>query len=1042
MFRSPVVRKMRLGLRFVAIPSPGRFWTLVAVMFGGVSLAIGAYCSVRSLTRVNLEAQVANQAKERTELLQTTVLRSMEVLDATGSLFRTYGPVSRADFHKFVAGPLSAHPELQALGWTPRVPKESREEFEATARAEGLTHFAFTQLDAHGKIIPDAIRDEYLPIYYLEPEKSNRRALGFDVGSSPDRSNAIVRARDNGVPSSTVPLRLLQETSGELGFIVYQAVSQEVELRNGSVGHQPLGYVSAVFRFGDLLGPALQSLEADGLSARVIDQAHGTAVYSTGSTIASDATSDYSLDHSTTLTIGGCRWTIELHPTRQFFAHHSTDQAGLVLLGGLLSTGLVTAYLFRGFRHVTDIERNVAQRTSELSREVRERKRAEEAARCAELKFRSIVENSVEGIFQTSVDGRYLSANRALARIYGFESPEQLIRELANIGGELYIDPTRRDEFVRLIQRTGEVSNFESRVRRKDGMIFWISENARVVRSAEGEVIYYEGTVVDITDRKQAEQALRDAHGELEQRVEARTIELACSNQALQIEIAERKRAEESAAAANRAKSEFLANMSHEIRTPMNAILGYAQLLHRDSKLSDEHAQAISTILCSGRHLVELVDDILDLSKIEAGHVEIHRNEFDLRALIHDVAGMFRQRCEQKSLLLRVEGPFGGPSDETVVRGDERKLRQVLINLVGNAVKFTDIGEVAITVAASDSANFRFEVRDTGIGIPQNSVRDIFEPFQQAHNGQARGGTGLGLTIARRHVELMGGELHCRPSGATGSVFSFVISLPRVTSALQSAAAATIGSGKAVRLAHGVSVRAMVIDDVQENRIVLSEMLRSIGCQVCTCASGSEALRRASEFLPQIAFIDMMMPGMDGSATARELVARTGQSSPVLVATSASALSHEQRQFRQAGFADVLIKPLRCERVFLSLTTLLGVDFEPIPLEAVAKPLELSDRVARRPANDTEREEKYGSQSALAASGAAVLPEEIRSRLREAAETYSITGLKEILGEIDRLGPQGAPMAASLRRLMKRYDLQSIARFASHSSEAVAVAQA
>jgi CHASE1-domain containing sensor protein len=193
-------------------------------MFSGVSLSIGAYCTVRSMTRTNLQAQVASQAKERTELLQTTVLRSMEVLDATGALFRTYGPVSRADFHKFVSGPLSAHPELQALGWTPRVPKDRREEFEITARNEGLTDFGFTELDSKGNIVPAAVRDEYLPIYYLEPEKSNHRALGFNVGSSPDRSEAIVRARDNGVPSSTVPLRLLQETSGELGFIVYQAV--------------------------------------------------------------------------------------------------------------------------------------------------------------------------------------------------------------------------------------------------------------------------------------------------------------------------------------------------------------------------------------------------------------------------------------------------------------------------------------------------------------------------------------------------------------------------------------------------------------------------------------------------------------------------------------------------------------------------------------------------------------------------------------------------------------------------------------------------
>jgi PAS domain S-box-containing protein len=1019
-FRSAVVRKARVGIKNLSIPSRARFWTLVAVMLGGVSLAIGAYCSVRSLTRVNLQAQVASQAKERTELLQTTVLRSMEVLDATGSLFRTYGPVSRADFHKFVSGPLSAHPELQALGWTPRVPKDRRDEFETTARNEGLADFAFTELDANGKIVPAAIHDEYLPIYYLEPERSNHRALGFNVGSSPDRSEAIVRARDNGVPSSTVPLRLLQETSGELGFIVYQAVSQDVKLRDGSVRHEPLGYVSAVFRFGDLLGPALQSLQSDGLNARVIDQAHRTIVYSCGPKYTYDSASDHSLDHSTQLTIGGCQWTIELHPTKQFFANHSTDQAGLVLAGGLLLTGLVTAYLYRGFRHVTDIERNVAQRTSELSREVHERKRAEEAARRAESKFRSIVENSVEGIFQTSVDGRYLSANRALARIYGFNSPEQLIRDLANIGGQLYIDPNRRNDFVRLIQDVGEVSNFESRVHRRDGAVFWISENARVVRNDEGEVKYYEGTVVDITARKQAEQALRDAHDELEQRVQARTLELACSNEALQVEIAERKRAEEAAASANRAKSEFLANMSHEIRTPMNAILGYAQLLHRDSTLTADHADAVSTILCSGRHLVELVDDILDLSKIEAGHVEIHSDEFDLAALVHDVTGMFRQRCQQKSLLLRVKGPEEG----TGVRGDQRKLRQVLINLVGNAVKFTDRGEVAISVSQCNSSEFRFEVSDTGIGIPEQALKGIFEPFQQAFNGQRRGGTGLGLTIARRHVELMGGTLSCRSSADTGSVFSFVLALPLEESAQKELTVPLTEKSVSVRLASDTAVRALVVDDVFENRLVLCEMLRSIGCEVFACDNGHEALRKAIDFRPHIAFIDMMMPGMDGSQTASEISAAMGTSAPRLVATSASALAHEQIQFREAGFADVLIKPLRCERVFLSITTLLGVDFQS---RGQARD-ELSDAQTLRSRSVALKQDQNG----------AVLPDGIRSRLREAAESYSVTSLKEILAEIDRLGPRGAPTATHLRRLMRRYDLESIARYASKEEVAAA----
>jgi signal transduction histidine kinase len=287
-------------------------------------------------------------------------------------------------------------------------------------------------------------------------------------------------------------------------------------------------------------------------------------------------------------------------------------------------------------------------------------------------------------------------------------------------------------------------------------------------------VAYYEGTVVDITARKESQQALRRAHDELEQRVEDRTFALAHSNAALQSEIAERKRAEETAAAANRAKSEFLANMSHEIRTPMNAILGYAQLLRRDSTLRPNQSDALKTILDSGKHLIDLIDDILDISKIEAGHTELYLEEFDLQLLLDDVFGMFRHRCQQKSLQLTLNRTETG---HRCVRGDQRKLRQVLINLLANAVKFTDAGSVMLTVSMPQPDVYRFEVKDTGLGIPACALKDIFEPFQQAGNNGARGGSGLGLAIAWRHVELLGGALGCQSQLGQGSLFSFEIPL-------------------------------------------------------------------------------------------------------------------------------------------------------------------------------------------------------------------------------------------------------------------------
>lgn len=389
------------------------------------------------------------------------------------------------------------------------------------------------------------------------------------------------------------------------------------------------------------------------------------------------------------------------------------------------------------------------------------------------------------------------------------------------------------------------------------------------------------------------------------------TAEVQRSHQALQEEITVRKQADEAAARANRAKSEFLANMSHEIRTPMNAILGYTQILTRDDRLHPFQRDAVKTIASSCDHLLHLIDDILDFSKIDAGRMELNETDFDLAALVRELAAMFQQPCEEKRLGLRILG-----LDTHVpkyLRGDEGKLRQVLINLLGNAVKFTEHGRVVLKVEDTGGDVWRFGVEDTGIGIPEDSHALIFEPFQQGTGAFGRGGTGLGLAIARRQVDLMGGALELRSAAGKGSRFFFSLKLQPAETHAESVRPP---AREVERLVPGCKVRALVVDDIADNREVLAAMLTAVGCEVVLAENGRQAIEVVRISRPDIVFMDMRLPEMDGVEATRRIFQEFGENGIKIVATSASALLHEREHYLKAGCDDFVAKPLRAERIY------------------------------------------------------------------------------------------------------------------------------
>ncbi|HXI71210.1 MAG TPA: CHASE domain-containing protein [Verrucomicrobiae bacterium] len=481
-----------------------------------------------------------------------------------------------------------------------------------------------------------------------------------------------------------------------------------------------------------------------------------------------------------------------------------------------------------------------------------------------------------------------------------------------------------------------------------------------------------------------------------------RTQQIAAANAALQVEVAVRQRAEAAAEAANQAKSDFLANMSHEIRTPLNAILGYSQILQRDRQLSGEQRDAIGGISASGQHLLGLINEILDLSKIEAGRMELNPVDFDLAALGQGLTATFQPLCAGKRIDFRVVFDGGG---KKFVTGDEGKLRQVLINLLGNAVKFTNVGEVFFRCKNLAGDVWSFEVIDTGLGIPESERANIFKPFHQGANSQHQGGTGLGLAIAQRQVELLGGKLELQSERGIGSRFIFQISLPPAA-----AESLPLVPLMPQRLKPGQLIRALVVDDRPDNRDILGRMLTSVGCEVAFATDGAEALRVARETPPQIVFLDLLLPDMSGSAVALALLSKLDGAALKIVAHTASALARYRDEARQAGCVDFIAKPIRAERIYECLRIHLGAEFE------------YSD-----PAPAAERLSDWDA-------GQLQLPDELYARLATAAELHSTTVLKSCLIELRQLGPGAEQLAEHIRHLMRSYDMDGILRLISRAA--------
>ncbi len=1045
----------------VALPRRGLAALLLAVATG-VTVSVIVFAQLRGQERRHARTGFTQLAEQRVKAIAESVNEKLFVLEGLRSVYTASAGVTSRQFAMAVAPYLHRFPHIQALEWVPRVGAAERSRYEMLAREDGIERFQITQSDEQGRIVRASAREEYFPVYYIEPYVGNERDMGLDLATDPARFDAMARARDTGQPVATAGTRVTDEDDTQVCFRVFMptydraGLTYSVEQRRRHLR----GFVLGVFRIGDLVDEALASLSREGIDVRVYDvtapdrpallhAGDPTVTEATGLVCEDDRTyRGNGLELDSALAVGGRRWLVRCCATADFLQARVTNVPRIALLGGVALTGLLVAWLMTLMGRTVYVETLVEQRTAALdararqqalvaslgqtalvsttglddlfteavhcivsafdadygailellphgealrlrtgvgwkeelvgsgtlsvgegsnigytlssgepviiedmetetrfgedpplrdhgvvsgasvvipgkdrpfgvvavfSRERRafskddvhfvkavsniladaiERKRTEEHLR-HEKDFSDAAIDSLPGIFYLlDHQGRFLRWNRTFERVSGYSAEE--MAGLAPL--DLFAGDDRRlvEENARHVFEKG-VTTAEAELVMKNGeRVPYFFTGARV---NFGEASCLVGTGVDISDRRRAAEQLREA--------------------------------KEAAEASNLAKSEFLANMSHEIRTPMTAILGYVNLAvegcpRRCEYGRTEHDEQLNTVARNAQYLLQIINDILDLSKIEAGKLTVEQVGCSPCQIIAEVASLVRVRSDSKGLEFHWE--YEGAVPETI-RTDPTRLRQILINVIGNAVKFTEVGSVRLITRLDregEEPRLQFDVVDTGIGMTEQQVARLFEPFTQADASTTRrfGGTGLGLTISRRLAEMLGGDIHIVETGpGTGTRVRVTVGTGPLDGVrmLEDPMAATViasdgGSSDAAPAADpDLDCRILLAEDGPDNQQLIRHVLRKAGADVSIVDNGKLAVDVA--FGAQeagrpfdVILMDMQMPVMDGYEATRLLRSRAYDGT--IIALTAHAMAEDRDRCIDAGCDEYVSKPV------------------------------------------------------------------------------------------------------------------------------------
>ncbi|MBF0213511.1 MAG: CHASE domain-containing protein [Magnetococcales bacterium] len=882
---------------------------------GWLVLALSVLVTILAwhLSNLYVEQSAQDHFDFKVEEARRSILKRMreyeQVLRGGVGLLNASGEVTRREWRDYVATLQldTDWPGIQGIGLSVIFPPEEREALIRRVRAEGFDDF---------EVHPAGERALYSAILYLEPFSGrNLRAFGYDMWSEPVRRAAMSQARDSGQPALSGRVTLVQEDGQDVqaGVLMYLPVYR-AGMATGTVQDRRdalKGFVYAPFRMRDLmegiLGPGDPNLDFalfDGGEA-VADN----RLLATGSGEERSEHPEPRFVRDAPLELPGGRLWLARFSSRPVFERElASHQSLIVALVGVM----VNLLLFGMFRSMSGQKERIQRQARRIALELNQ----------AEFRYRLLLENLTDVVFQTDVHGCWSFLNPAWEQVSGFGVEESLGRSFLP---HVHPDDQARsmEQFNKLMR--GALSCFQEEYRgvHRNGSPIWVEVYAVVLSDENGEPLGCSGIIRDVTMRKEVDAVL--------------------------------VRAKEEAEAANRAKSEFLANMSHELRSPLNSLLILSKLLARDQNLTGEQLESLRVIHESGRDLLRMINDILDLSKVEAGRMELVADALPIVGFSQELLDPFRAIARDKGLTLELDLDLERGLPESFVT-DGAKLKQIIANFLSNALKFTERGGVILRVRSVDGLPrqngaqgnvLMFQVVDSGVGIPESKQELIFESFRQLDGTTSRkyGGSGLGLSISRKLAELLQGVIQVENRAEGGSVFSLF--LPEMAQAnpdtlqtwregvlepefnqqqefIFSPAMPVVEKSEAEGslpvvpfLVNGVSPTLLVVDDDMRMAFSVASGLQRRVEHVLVAANGVKALQQMERH-PEITavLLDMRMPEMDGFETLRVIREEVRFQDVAVLAMTAMAMPGDAERCLQAGADGYLAKPATMDAIW------------------------------------------------------------------------------------------------------------------------------